>query len=72
MRVGRVFLNIEYFVDLDNEEMVQAAKEMIRDDVTDMVKYNEYNGYIEREESPLDSSFITQALAEMFAEDDEE
>lgn len=72
MRVGRVFLNIEYIVDLDNEEMVQAAKEFIRDDVADMVNYNEYNGYIEREEKPLDASFITQALAEMFAEDDEE
>ena len=72
MRLGRVFLNIEYIVDLDNEEMVQAAKEFIRDDVADMVKYNEYNGYIEREEKPLDASFITQALAEMFAEDDEE
>jgi len=70
MRVGRVFLNIEYFVDLDNEEMVQAAKEMIRDDVTDMVKYNTYNGYIEHEENS--SCFITPALAEMFAEDDEE
>ncbi|MFA5445905.1 MAG: hypothetical protein WC262_13125 [Bacteroidales bacterium] len=72
MRVGRVFLNIEYIVDLDNEEMVQAAKEFIQDDVADMVKYNEYNGYIEREELFLDASFITQALAEMFAEDDEE
>jgi hypothetical protein len=70
MRVGRVFLNIEYFVDLDNEEMVQAAKEMIRDDVTDMVKYNTYNGYIEHEENS--SCFITQSLVEMFAEDDEE
>ena len=72
MRVGRVFLNIEYFVDLDNEEMVQAAKKFIREDVDDMVKYNEYKGYIEREELFLDSSCITQSLAEMFAEDDEE
>ena len=34
MRLGRVEFNIGYVVDLDNEEMVDHAKEAIMDDIT--------------------------------------
>jgi len=29
MKIGRVCFNIEYVVDLDNSEMIDAAKELI-------------------------------------------
>lgn len=46
MKIGRVCFNIEYVVDLDNSEMIDAAKELICEDVDDIVKYNSHNDFI--------------------------
>ncbi|HBE44441.1 MAG TPA: hypothetical protein DDW17_03045 [Deltaproteobacteria bacterium] len=33
MRIGRVFIKLEYIVDLDNTAMVERAKDMLYDDI---------------------------------------
>lgn len=40
-RLGRVQLNLSYVVDLDDNEMVQTAKECLFEDINSMIKYNE-------------------------------
>lgn len=72
MRIGRVCFNIEYIVDLDNPEMIDVAKDFIRDDVDDIVKYNSYIDFIDVEEAVgYTPDMITSVIKEMFAEDDE-
>jgi len=39
MRLGKVQVTFEYVVDLDNQEMVDYAKESIREDIDSAVKY---------------------------------
>jgi len=38
MRLGRVKINREYIVDLDNQEMVDHAKESVCEDFSEMLK----------------------------------
>jgi len=33
MRIGRVFIKLEYIVDLDNTAMVERARDMLYDDI---------------------------------------
>jgi len=33
MRIGRVFMKLEYIVDLDNTGMVERARDMLYDDI---------------------------------------
>lgn len=71
MRIGRVCFNIEYIVDLDNPEMIDVAKDFIRDDVDDIVKYNSYIDFIDVEEAIgyTTPDMITSAIQEMFDEE---
>lgn len=40
-RLGRVYFNINYVVDLDNKEMVAEAKQCVFEDVMNAVKNDE-------------------------------
>jgi hypothetical protein len=44
-RLGYVSFTIRYAVDLDDNDMVKYAKECIYEDLTNMMKYNEYADY---------------------------
>jgi hypothetical protein len=44
-RLGYVSFTIRYAVDLDNEDMVEYAKECICDDLDSMAKYREYPNF---------------------------
>lgn len=50
MRLGRVAINSGYIVDLDDDEMVQRAKDALYEDVDNAVKYNEIYNWIEIEQ----------------------
>ena len=52
-RLGRVSLSVGYTVDLDNQEMVDEAKNCVVEDVMSMVKYNECDSWIKVEEDEL-------------------
>ena len=52
--------------------MIDAAKELICEDVDDIVKYNSHNDFIDIEEAVgYTPDMITSVIKEMFAEDDE-
>jgi len=40
-RYGRVTFSVSYVVDLDDEEMVDEAREMLAEDVQDVIRYRE-------------------------------
>lgn len=46
-RIGKVFINLEYVVDLDNEAMIDEAKECLVEDLMNMAKYEEYDANID-------------------------
>ena len=50
--LGRVVISAGYVVDLDDEEMVDHAKESLFEDIMNAVKYNELGGYIEVDKKP--------------------
>jgi hypothetical protein len=52
MRLGRVTISVSYVIDLDDQNMVNHAKECVYEDVMNMVKYNEVAGWINTEEDP--------------------
>lgn len=41
MRLGKVVINLKYVVDLDNDEMVQRAKDCLCKDVMSLIEYND-------------------------------
>jgi len=45
-RYGRVFIDMGYVVDLDNEKMVEHAMDCLVEDLCNMAKYDEYNANI--------------------------
>lgn len=47
MRLGRVIINMNYVVDLDNPQMVEEAKSSVYEDIMNAVKYNELSFYID-------------------------
>jgi hypothetical protein len=52
MKLGRVILKSPYVVDLNNREMVDAAKIALYEDVMNAVKYNELHTWIDIIEDP--------------------
>lgn len=46
-RLGRVQVSMSYVVDLDNQDMVDEAKECLVEDLMNMYKYNEEYSNIE-------------------------
>lgn len=51
-RLGRVYIDFGYIVDLDNPEMVEDAKQCLFDDLTNAFKYGEIEQYIDIEDAP--------------------
>jgi hypothetical protein len=47
MKLGKVKIELEYVVDLDNEEMVNDAKTYMYEDIMNIVKYGELFDIIE-------------------------
>ena len=52
MKLGKVFMHNEYIVDLDNEFMVDHAREALAEDVMTGVQQQEIDGWITVEEAP--------------------
>ena len=46
-RIGKVCINIEYVVEMDNEEMVERAKRCLVEDLMNIAKYDEYEANID-------------------------
>jgi hypothetical protein len=64
-RLGYVYLNIKYPVLLDDEEMIQAAKDALYEDLTTAYKLNELYSAIDVEEDfELSESDIDDFLLE--------
>lgn len=51
-RLGRVYIDFGYIVDLDNKEMVDDARTCLIEDLMNAFKYNELEQYIDVEEAP--------------------
>lgn len=52
MRLGKVIFNLEYVVDLDNNKMVEDAKEILIEDVESAIRHNEATNLVEVVDSP--------------------
>jgi hypothetical protein len=52
MRLGKVFLDIETIVDLDNPEMVERAKNILYEDIMYAGKFDEIFDCIKTAEAP--------------------
>ncbi len=52
MKWGKVFIDLGYYVDLDDESMVNHAKECVYEDIMSAVKYDELFNWIRVEEDP--------------------
>lgn len=52
MRMGKVCFGSNYYVDLDNKEMVEHAKEAVYEDLINAIKYNECFDTLVVEETP--------------------
>ena len=50
MRLGRIEISYGYNVDLDDEEMVNDAKEALYDDLKTTHEWNEFEYYLSAEE----------------------
>lgn len=76
MKLAKMSINLGYVVDLDNEEMVNYAKECLYDDIMQLVKYNEVADLVEHcecVESPdLTEDDIPEFLIEYVREFNEE
>jgi hypothetical protein len=68
--IGRVHFELEYFVDLNDESMVEHAKTCLYEDIMSLVKYNEVFDHIGVQES---SEHSYEDIAEFLKEsiDDE-
>ena len=70
MRLGKVYITIQYAVDLDNKCMVDEAKECLIEDITNAVKYNgELMAYIKVSE---DSKLLELDIPEFLKGDEED
>ncbi len=62
-RLGRITLNLSYIVDLNDQEMVETAKECLYEDIHSMVKYNElWEAIVVKEDSKAKESEIPSFL----------
>lgn len=64
MRLGRVYIEFSYVVDLDNQDMVDHAVESIHDDIMNYGKYNEGLAVNTEEKPDLTESDIPSFLTE--------
>jgi hypothetical protein len=46
MKLGKVGINYSYVVDLENETMVDEAKDCVYEDIMNAFKYNELGNHI--------------------------
>lgn len=51
MRLGKIYIDASYIVDLDDEDMVAHAKEVLCEDIYQAGKYNETDYWIKIEET---------------------
>lgn len=51
-RLGRIAFDLGYVVDLDNNEMVEEAKECILEDIHNAIKFGELDQYLEVQPAP--------------------
>jgi hypothetical protein len=52
MKLGRVVIDLGYVVDLDNQDMVDEAKDCFYEDISNAIKYNEIGGMMEVIDAP--------------------
>lgn len=66
MKLGKVKIELEYVVDLDNEDMVNNAKNCMYEDIMNIVKYEELFDMIEvtDEDKTLKEEDIPEFLIE--------
>ena len=65
MRMGRVMFRLSYAVDLDNSEMVDQAKDALREDVDQIAGHNDVWACIgEEEDCTLSESDIPEFILE--------
>jgi hypothetical protein len=74
MRLGKITFDLEYVVDLDNEEMVEYAKNCIYEDVMSAMKYNEIQNYIKvgDEDKSLTEDDIPAFLTDSILDEEDE
>jgi hypothetical protein len=74
MRIGKITFDLEYVVDLDNEEMVEYAKNCIYEDVMSAMKYNEIQNYIKvgDEDKSLTEDDIPAFLTDSILDEEDE
>jgi hypothetical protein len=74
MRLGKITIDLEYVVDLDNEEMVEYAKNCIYEDVMSAMKYNEIQNYIKvgDEDKSLTEDDIPAFLTDSILDEEDE
>jgi len=66
MKLGRVFIDLGYVVDLDNEEMVWQARDSLIEDVYNAIKYDELSMLVNEEErDDVDEDQIPEFLLEI-------
>ena len=65
MKMGRVCLDLNYIVDMDNEEMVKQAVECLYEDIMQGVKYGNLPNWIDViEDKNANPSMIPDFLLE--------
>jgi hypothetical protein len=66
-RLGKVHIDLGYYVDLNDESMVQHAKDCLYEDLCSLVKYNELYDALDIVEAPEASiqnipEFLTESI----------
>ena len=71
MRIGRISFTTSRIIDLDDPEMVGAAKLLLFDDIQECVLDNrrKFYNHIAYEELTLDSSHISDEIGALFMKD---
>ena len=67
MRLGKLSYTIAYVVDLDDEDMVQHAREAIREDLEAAYKHDEFDKGIKIDENNSD---LTEDMIDSFLTED--
>ncbi|MCK4260342.1 MAG: hypothetical protein KAX49_15300 [Halanaerobiales bacterium] len=71
-RLGRVYVNLGYTVDLDNDNMIDEAIECIHEDINNSLKHAELDAYIKIDLDPsAKEEDIPEFLLEIENEDNE-
>lgn len=52
MKLGKVYLDLQYIVDLEDENMVGYAKDAIVEDIMNTVRLNEIHIYLKTKPTP--------------------